>query len=405
MVKFSRKYLTVTIVIAVLAGLSYFAFRPQPVPVDLGFAQLGPMQMTVSGSGTTRIRNVYVISAPVGGQLLRIDKDVGDAVVAGETELAAILPQDPTLLDARSLALAEAAVDAAQAALGLSGAEVDRATAELSYAQADYARTARLAENGNASQARLDQSEMKVRIGQAAVATAQSAKRVSEFDLDVARAQLVGPESLGDDGDGSNCCIRLRSPIGGQILRLLHESQTVISAGTPLMEIGDAGDLEILVDLLSEDAVKVAAGATVAIVQWGGEVSLEGRVRRVEPYGFEKISALGIEEQRVNVVVDIVSPRQQWLALGHGFSVSARIEVWARDDALTVPTGALFRDGDNWAVYVAEAGNAVQRRVEIGRNNGTQAEILGGLEAGTPVILYPSDRIVEAVAITERASR
>ena len=183
---------------------------------------------------------------------------------------------------------------------------------------------------------------------------------------------------------------------------LFQKSQAVIGPGTALLEIGDIADLEVIVDLLSEEAVKVAPGARVEIVQWGGGYPLHGRVRLVEPYGFEEVSALGIEEQRVNVVIDLTSPREDWTALGHGFAVEARIEIWARDDALTIPIGALFRKGGDWAVFVADDGVARQVIVALGQRNETHAEILGGLAPGTRVVLHPSDRIADGTKIEQR---
>lgn len=396
--------------VLVVLGLAFLAFRSPPVPVDLGAVVAGPMAVEVAGSGTTRVRNVYVVSTPIGGRLLRIEKEAGDLVVGGQTVVATILPHEPELLDARSRRLAEAAVDGAAASLGLAQAQVDRSRAELGYARSDYDRTVRLAERGNASQAALDEAQMMVGVAEAALATAHSGVEVAAFDLEAARARLVEPDAFGADiaeadENAPDCCVQIRSPVSGQVLRLFLESQAVVAAGTPLMEIGDVGDMEIVVDLLSEDAVKVADGAAVEIVQWGGARPLAGRVRRVEPYGFEEVSALGVEEQRVNVLIDLTSPRDEWAALGHGFAVEARIEIWASESALTVPIGALYRNADQWAVFVDDDGTARARSIEVGETNGTQAEILGGIEAGTRVVLYPSDRIADGVAIVERRAQ
>jgi HlyD family secretion protein len=398
----SRKLIFAVLGLAAAAGLSYVAFRPQAVPVDLGRAAVGEMRVTVSGSGTTRIRNIYRISSPVGGQLLRIEGDVGDAVLANDTIVASILPQDPELLDLRARGQVEAQIAASEAALGLSRAELSRSMAELTYARADLQRTQRLASAGNASRARLDEAQMMVDVQAAAVNTAESALHVAEFDLQAARARLIEPE-VGETGtDAAQCCIRLRSPISGQILQVFRESRAVIAAGTPILEIGNARELEIVADLLSEDAVKVSEGANVEISQWGGDEPLSGVVQRVEPFGFEEVSALGIEEQRVNVIIDIVSLPETWSALGHGFSVETHIEIWARDDALHVPTGALIRVGESWAVFAVDGTTANLVRVETGRSNGRQTEIIEGLDDGADVILYPSDRISDGVVVVAR---
>jgi HlyD family secretion protein len=247
----------------------------------------------------------------------------------------------------------------------------------------------------------LDSAQREFRTRRAALDTARAALQERNFDLDRARARLVSPLDARDP-HGHCECIPIRSPVSGRVLRVVRESEGVVSAGEPLVEIGDPGDLEIVVDLLSADAVKVEEGQHVVIEEWGGDAPLAGRVRRVEPFGFTKVSALGIEEQRVNVVIDLVGEPERWRRLGHGYRVEARIVLWEGDDVLTVPRSALFRQGEEWAVFVVEKGVARVRKVRRGRGTGLAAEIVSGLAAGETVVLYPNDRVGDGVRVTAR---
>jgi HlyD family secretion protein len=315
---------------ALLGGGLTYAFWPEPVPVDLGEVARGPVRVTVDEEGRTRVKEVYVVSAPVAGRMRRIETHVGDAVVAGETVLATIEPTAPTFLDVRSRTQAESAVRAAEAA-----------------------------KRETISQRALDSAELEVKTRQAAVSTAQASLRVKTFELETARASLIVPGNDETSGqEAGSCCVEVRAPVSGRVLRVLQESESVVPAAAPLIEIGDPQDLEIEVDLLSRDAVKIKEGAAVLIEDWGGGTTLAGRVRRVEPYGFTKISALGIEEQRVNVIIDFTDPLDKWRRLGHGYRVETRIIVWEGTDVLNVPLGALFRHGDAWAVFVDSEGRA-----------------------------------------------
>ena len=386
----------------VLAALAY-AFRPQPVPVDMAVAQHGELVVTVADDGETRVRDVYLVSAPLPGQVLRFEGDVGDPVVAAETVLANILPTQPTFLDVRTRSELEAAVQAAQAAKTLAEAELARAQAQVEYAEAEYRRAERLFERGNVSEAALDRARMELRTEEAAMLTSRAALSMREFELETARASLILPSvEVRDAEPQAGCCYAVRAPVDGRILRIFHESEGVIEAGAPLVEIGDPRDMEIVVDLLSTDAVRVVEGAEAFIEGWGGGERLIGRVRRVEPYGFTKTSALGIDEQRVNVIVDFTGPADRWQALGHGYRVEVAIVVWRGEDVLTVPVGTLFRDGDDWAVFVVEDGRAALRRIQIGHMNGTMAEVLDGLAEGETLIQHPSDRIANEVLVAAR---
>ncbi len=377
-------------------------FSPRAVPVDMQTVGLSELVVSVDEEGETRVRDIFVLSAPVAGRMLRIEAEAGDAVVANETVIAEIEPVDPTFLDVRSEAQAQAAVSAAESAKRLAQAEVDQWAAEVDFARAELDRARELIADNTISERDLDNAKRNDRTARAAYATRIAALQVRNFELERARAQLLSPaeaRSRRVDCD----CVPISSPVDGQILQVLIESEGVVNAGAALVEIGNPADLEIVVDLLSADAVKVSAGQKVMIEGWGGDKPLTGRVRRVEPFGFTKVSALGIEEQRVNVIVDIVSPPEQWTRLGHGYQVDLRIVLWERVDVITLPLTALFRDGDKWAVFVASDGEAERREVVLGKRNGLEAEITAGLETGEQVIKYPSDEIIDGVSVKERS--
>lgn len=383
-----------------VAGLAWL-FRPQPVPVDMLTVERGPMRVTVDEDGETRIQDVFVVSAPVAGVKQRIRHKVGDLVAAYDTVVTSIVPTDPAFLDPRSERQAQATVKAAAAALELAKADVRRAEAEFNYARSELERKRRLARSGNISESELDRAEREMQIRKAALEEAQAQLSVREFELERARASLVPPSIAREQREGCDC-INVYSPVDGRILRILAQSESVVAAGTELAEIGDPGNLEIVVDLLSSDAVKVEPGQDVVIEDWGGEQPIEGAVRRVEPYGFTKVSALGIEEQRVNIVIDITSPSEEWRGLGHGFRVETRIILWQSEDVLKVPLTALFRQGENWAVFEVDNGTARTRIVDVGRRNGIEAQILDGLEVGDRVVLHPSGRVSDGTQIVRR---
>jgi HlyD family secretion protein len=384
----------------VVAGLAW-AFRPRPVAVDLITVQRGQLVVTVEEEGLTRVHDVYVISAPVTGRMRRIDVHAGDRVAARKTVVAEIEPIDPAFLDQRGEAQARAEVSAAQSAEKLARAEVDMAQAEFEFARRDYERARDLIRQGTIAQRDLDEAERAFRTRQAALLTAQAALDRSTFQLQSARAQLLSPVQARRSA-GNCACIQLRAPVDGEVLRLLQQSELVVAAGTPLVEVGDSRNLEIAVDLLSEDAVKVQPGQRVIIEGWGGATPLAGRVRLVEPFGFTKVSALGIEEQRVNVIIDLTSARAERTRLAHGYQVQARIVLAEHEGIIKVPLTALFRDGAHWAVFVATEGRARLRHVELGERNGLEAQIASGLAAGEAVVLHPSDRVGDGVRIAAR---
>jgi HlyD family secretion protein len=396
-----RWTMTAFLGLLIVAAVAY-AFMPRPVPADLAAVTRGTLIVAVEEEGRTRVKEAYVVSAPVAGRVLRIERHVGDGVTAGETVIASIRPTDPTFLDVRSKRQAEAMVQAAMAAEALAAAELQRADAERDFAAADLERARKLAAGSTISRQALDRAEMQARTRRAAVAAATALLRVRSFELETARAALIEPGRNGGTGSAGDCCIEVRSPVSGRVLRLLHESESVIVAGTPLVEIGDPSGLELVVDLLSADAVRVAEGAEVMIEQWGGDSVLAGRVRRIEPYGFTKVSALGIEEQRVNVIIDFSDPPARWRQLGHGYRVVARIVVSRGENVLLAPVNALFREDAEWAVFLVAEGRARTRRVTVGRRNSRHAEILDGLAEGEILVVHPSDRITDGALVAQR---
>ncbi len=390
--------------LAILLGLGAFfiyAFSPKPVPVDMTEVTRGPMQVAVTDEGYTRVHDVFVVSAPVTGYLLRIQSEVGDVVKTGSTPLAELLPTHPQFLDERGRRQAQAAIRSAEAALKLSSAERRDAEAQLNFARADANRARKLATKGHISKVEVERIELALDSAEAALDTARAAERVSQGELENARAALIEPHP-GKPALNREKIVEVTAPVSGRVLRLLQESERVVPVGTPLLEIGNPGELEIVIDLLSRDAVRVQPNAPVNITNWGGEQPLHGRVRLIEPYGFTKISALGIEEQRVNVIVDFIDPREVWSRLGHGYRVDAAIETWRAQDVVQVPTGALFRHQKSWALFRVIGGHAVRTEIDIGHNNGQVAEVLSGVEPGEIVVLHPSERIADGIEVVQR---
>jgi HlyD family secretion protein len=387
-------------VLAAAAAIVWLFLHKPPVAVDLARLDHGPVEVTVADDGIARVREVYDVAAPVAGRLLRVEAEVGDPVVAGETVLARLAPADPGFLDLRSRAVSQARVGEAEAQLGFASADVRRAEAGLTLARREYGRLAPLAEKGFVSGAALDRARAARDEAAAALAAAHAAAASARSGVAAARSQLVMPISSDRSG-----IIAVRAPVSGTVLRVVRESEAVVPAGSPLIEIGNPkGDLEIVVDLLSTDAVRVRPGAVARIEGWGGDRPLTGRVRRVEPFGFLKISALGVEEQRVNARIDLVGDPASWARLGHGYRVDARIVTNRVDDVLRVPASALFRDRDHWAVFVSEGGRARLRRVRVGLLNDSHAEIRGGLRGDEAVVLFPGETVSEGVRLVRRAA-
>lgn len=403
--KFQSKRLIKWGVLAALVGVFAYLLRPAPVPADFATVARGPLRVTVDEEGKTRVRQWYEISAPVAGTVLRIHLEPGDPVQARETVLARFLPSAPSLLDARTRAEAEARVRAAEAAVRQARALRDEARTQLEFARSRLERSIELSENGIISREQFEAVQVEERVREKELEGADSTLRRAEHELEMARAALIHTEAPAtrDSTGGSPVAIDLRSPVDGVVLRRLRESQAVVPAGEPLLEVGNPADLEIVSDLLSTDAVKVRPGNKVLIERWGGGDVLRGRVRRVEPAGFTKISALGVEEQRVNVIIDFEDPRAAWEALGDAYRVEVAVVVWESENVLKIPTSSLFRRGEEWGVFVVQKGRAVRRLIEIGRQNGVEAEVLAGLSEGEQVIDHPSDAITDGVAVVPRA--
>ena len=403
--KISRKFFTFGAAALIAVALAY-AFRPLPLEVDMEEAARRPMTLTVDEEGRTRVRDAYTVSAPVDGRLLRVEVRPGDVVSAGKSVVARMVPSVPTPLDARDETGARAALAAAEAALKLARADRERAVADRDLAQVQLRRIKGLRSSGASSQLQLDQAEREARTTAAALHNAEAAIAVREAERKGALSRL---RRFGDKGAETETTemnvIPIRAPADGRVLRVMRESEGPLSAGTPLMEVGDVENgLEVVIELLSSEAVRVTSGDRVVLSGWGGDRPLNGVVKKIEPFAFTKVSALGVEEQRVNVVVRFTDLQESLGRLGHGFRVEARIVVWEDRDALTVPSSALFRsDGDGkWAVFVVEDGIARLRTIEAGRDNGIEAQVLDGLRPGEQVILYPASDLTDGARVVRR---
>ena len=361
-----------------LIALLVAGLWPEPVPVETAKASFGSLRTTVSEEGKTRIQQRFLVSAPVAGQLRRILFKAGAEVKAGETVMAVIEPLAPALLDARSRSLAEARRDTA-------AANLERARAAQRFALNELRRMEKLAVDRTISTQELENVRWRETSAAKELAVAESTLRQVEAEL----AEFT----ITPDSRAARPPVEVKAPATGRVLKVLEESSRVVTAGTPLVEIGDASDLEVVIEVLSRDGAAIQPGTRVDLEQWGGNQLLEARVRLVEPAAFTKVSALGVEEQRVRVIADLVTPPGQRRGLGDNFRVEAHILVWETNRVLKVPSGALFRRGEHWAAFVVRGGRAGLREVEAGRSSGTEAQVIGGLNEGEEVILYPGDRV------------
>jgi HlyD family secretion protein len=393
--QFNRKA-GITLTVVVVAAALAWGFWLGPVPVEGAPVVRAPLRVTVEEEGRTRVKDRFVISAPVAGYLQRIQLEVGDAVTQGQT-VAIMEPLRPEVLDPRSRARAEAQVAAARAALKSAEEQVVSTQAEDVYAQTEYRRKQKLLKDALVSQNDLDQAQSHARQAAAGKRSAGFAVEVARFDLEA--AQTAVQYSVAGDGAEEQESVKLRAPVASRVLAIHHESEGVVVTGEDLLEIGDPAALEVAVDVLSADAVRIHPGGAVQFQRWGGELPLDGVVRIVEPTGFTKISALGVEEQRVWVIADITSPREQWQQLGDGYRVEAHFILWEGQDVLQIPASALFRHADGWAVFAIRDGKARRVAVRIGHSNGLVTEVLAGLEAGEVVIVHPDDRIEDGVRV------
>ena len=462
-----KRLLWLSVAGGIIAALTY-GFMPKPVPVDTARVTKGTLSVTVNEDGKTRLRDRYLFSSPLAGRLHRIKVRAGDPVFAPSTleqpadssatsnladasshgengngnghgigevtskrpltlmsevakgavattyssgksavsELAVIDPVDPVLLDSRQIVQAELRVKSAESAIKSAGAARQKAMVNLEWARTDVERRKGLAGKGAGSKQELEDAEILVRTRTEELNAAKFAEEIARFELDLTRAALLRSRPLLPD-EVEKWQLRIQSPINGVVLKVLQESETVVQVGTPLLEVGDPRDLEVDVEVLSTDAVKIRPGQTMWLKHWGGERPLSAQVRLVEPQGFLKLSALGVEEQRVHIIAQFDGPYEVRQTLGDGYRVEAEIVIWQKEDVIKVPTGALFREPDatapeDWSAFVIEEEHARKRRVKIGRRNGLEAEVLDGLRESDQVIVHPSDRIIDQIAVKPR---
>lgn len=389
----NKRLLSLIAVLGIVA-IAIWALLPKPVTVQLATVTRGSFQQIVEEDGKTRVRERYVVSAPLMGKLQRINLKAGDPIQANQI-IAAIVPSAPALLDVRSTAELNARTDAAQAHQAAAATTVARAQAALDKSRTDLTRAKALAAIRSISLAQLEDAELAVKLNAKELEASKYGAIAAQHDVTTARAALMQSSNSAAAGKAW----QIISPVTGKVLKVNQESESVVTMGAPLVEIGNSEDLEIVVDVLSSDATLIKPGAIVDIRDGGQAASLQGRVRRVEPSAFTKISALGVEEQRVNVIIDLTSPAALWKNLGDGYKVDVKIIVFSTDNAIKVPVSALFRNGEQWAVFVAEAGRAKLRQVQIARRSGLEAMLVKGLQPGEKVIIYPGDMIKPDVRI------
>lgn len=404
--KRSRKVMTVAAVAIVAAALAG-AFWPRAALVDMAEVHIGRMVVTVNEEGRTQVRNPYMVSSPVAGDLQRVELEAGDQVQAGAV-VARMLPARPAALDVRTREQAKAAVDAAEAALRVARANVKAAQAKSDFAHSELNRIRKLVERNIVSQVQLERAQQEAEVADSQLDTVKAEVSVREAEVNNALAQLISFDDTGLAEAARQKAVNIptipiTSPIDGIVLQVIHQSETTLPAGEPILEIGDVeNDLEVVAELLSSDAVKVEKGNRVEIANWGGEGDLEGVVSRIAPFGYTKHSALGVEEQRVETIIDFAGPDGHQSRLGHGYRVEVRIVVWEREDAVIVPSSALFRHGDDWAVFTVRDGRAMQKVVRIGQSNGVDAEVVEGLSPGDRVILFPSATLSDGMRVRQR---
>src|SRR5262245_16061692 len=390
------KNLRLIALVAVVAIILAVALWPSAVQVDTVRVGRGPLQVTIDEEGTTRVRERFVVSAPVAGRLQRIELRPGDAVVQGKTVVARLTPAAPPLIDPRSQAELTSSVEAARAAVGGAQAERERAAATLARARSSLQRQQTLADAGAIAREDLETAQTTVRTAEEGFRAAEFAVARAEHELQLARARLTPSTSGGRT-------VNVLAPVDGVVLKQLRESESVVPAGDALLEIGDPHSLEIVADLLSTDAVRISTGAPVLIDQWGGSHPLDARVRRVEPSGFMKVSALGVEEQRVNVVIDLADAERA-RQLGDGYRVQDRVGGWRDDNALKAPIGAFFRRGDQWATFVVNDDRIRMQPVQLGERNDREAQIVAGVNERQTLVLYPPDTLMDGARVTVRST-
>ncbi len=381
-----------------LIGFVAYGLKVKPIPVETAAVTRGPLTVSVLEEGRTRIRNRYVVAAPVSGNMRRVTLKAGDEVKANETVLTLIEPGLAPLLDARSQAQAEARIAGANAARMQAEQSLEMARTSAKFAEAGWARVKSNATQGSISITDRDNIEREALMRDREVRAGEFALKVADFELAQTKAallQLTTPAAAGS-------VVEVRAPVSGRVLKVQQESAMMVTAGTPLLEIGDPADLEIEAEILSRDAVAIRVGAEVQVEQWGGDVPLKARVRRIEPAAFTKVSALGVEEQRVIVLSDLDSPPESARMLGDRYRVEVRVAVWHDKDVLLVPSGALYREGREWKTFVLSAGKATQGVVQTGRTDGRSTQVLDGLKAGDLVLMHPPDVVADGSDVVQR---
>ena len=400
-----KQILLIAMGVALAFGALIWAFTPKPVIVELAEVKRGRFEQTIDEDGKTRVRERYVVSAPLAGRVQRLTPKAGDAVARGDV-VAVMHPAAPPLIDARTELELEERVGAAQAALARVRTTVEHAKAALAQNRADAQRTQKLAAQGFVSPTQLERDELKVTLSAREAEAAEFERHAAEHQLELARAALTrSRQGWSSERGGRAEQFDIRSPVTGRVLRVTQESEAVVALGASLLEIGDPADLEVVIDVLSSDALQIAPGQPVKLERHAAAgdtgAALEGRVRHVEPSAFTKVSALGVEEQRVNVIIDFTSPRARWQNIGDAYRVDARIVVYSADDAVKIPVAALFRDGAHWAVFVADGNVARKRVIETLRRNAREALVDKGLAAGERVIVYPGDAVRDGKRTSE----
>ena len=380
-----------------LLSLIGWGLWPKPIIVETGVVARAPLTVHVSEEGKTRIRNRYIVAAPVAGKMRRVPFKPGDAVEAGKTLLTCIEPVAAPLLDPRARTQAEAVVSMQEASRKRAMESLEAARAALKVAEADRDRMRSVKQDGTISESDRDRMEADASIKAAELRAAEFSLQVINYELAQARAVLERP-----DVSTAGNLVEVKSPVSGRVLTVMQESETVVSPGTRILEIGDPADIEIEAEILSRDAVTIRPGDPVEVEQWGGEDPLKGRVRRIEPAAFTKISALGVEEQRVYVLSDLVDPPDAAKALGDRYRVEVRVAVWHSDDVPIVPAGALFREGNVWKTFLYQNGKARLTAIEAGHSDGRSTEILSGLKPGDKVLLHPPDTVKDGAKVKER---
>ena len=394
-----RQHPAIAVTTVIITTLLAWGFWPQPVMVEAVAAMRAPLAVSIEEEGRTRVIDRYIVSAPVDGVACRVQLEVGDPVEQGQV-LLGITPLESQILDPRSRAQAKARVSAAESALRAAREEAQAATATQEYAITELERQRPLMEKGLVARDAFNRAETEAKTSAAAKRSADFNVDVASYDLEAARTTLQYSTATASGTPAER--VPVRSPIDGRILKVQHECEGAVRTGDPLLEVGDPTALEIEVDVLSADAVKIKPDMKVLFDRWGGEQPLQGRVRNIEPVGFTKISALGVEEQRVLVISDFTSPGEQWQRLGDGYRVEAQFILWQENDVLQVPASSLFRYKQGWAVFVIDGNRASRREIKVGQRNGLNAQILAGVSPGEMVINHPSDAVEDGRSVKQR---